>query len=378
MPELTLLVSTRNRASLLDKALASAVRQSLTDMEILVVDDASEDNTREVALKYAKKDSRVRYIRQDTRLGIAATWKTAFHEYAAGTFASVLNDDDIFTDDDFLQRSVKILADDPSLSAVFHNVQYTEEYPSLGGFTSENNSYAGMKDSYSGRELFLSDVFVHTDNGAVYRRKYLTELELFEENITSLDVEMMYKLMSKGDFRYEDRVVYLHRFHTECLSRLGEANLPNILKSHRWIERVYDYLMKTDFVTPDELRQWRQKRYSDIYRQIFHIYFDFAGYAAYVLGRAKAFDRFYIYGTGKGAVFLCNAIEHNGMLYKLKGFINDTPDGTFMGLPVLHPDEAAELPVVISVNAPKTAFKMIRKIIHKSAETVSILDEYDK
>ena len=60
-----------NQARFLGEAIQSVLCQGYPDLEIIVVDDGSEDGTEEVASGYAKEDPRVRLIRQENR-GLAA------------------------------------------------------------------------------------------------------------------------------------------------------------------------------------------------------------------------------------------------------------------------------------------------------------------
>lgn len=96
-PLLTVCVPTCNRADLLPRAVASVLAQEdAPDIEILICDDASEDNTPEVASALAKKYPGIRYERSETRLGIYANY-TRCVELARGKHICFLSDDDEFT-----------------------------------------------------------------------------------------------------------------------------------------------------------------------------------------------------------------------------------------------------------------------------------------
>src|SRR5688500_2301178 len=66
-PKVSFVVPCYKLAHLLPECLDSILGQTFPDLEILVMDDCSPDNTREVALAYS--DPRVRYIRNDPNLG---------------------------------------------------------------------------------------------------------------------------------------------------------------------------------------------------------------------------------------------------------------------------------------------------------------------
>lgn len=58
----SIIIPTYNRAGFLPKAIESVLAQTYTDWELIIVDDGSTDNTKEVVLQY--KDARIRYIYQ--------------------------------------------------------------------------------------------------------------------------------------------------------------------------------------------------------------------------------------------------------------------------------------------------------------------------
>jgi glycosyltransferase involved in cell wall biosynthesis len=61
-PEISVVVTTHDRAWILPRALDSVLGQSWTDFELIVVDDASTDDTGEVLAAYARRDPRLRVI----------------------------------------------------------------------------------------------------------------------------------------------------------------------------------------------------------------------------------------------------------------------------------------------------------------------------
>jgi glycosyltransferase involved in cell wall biosynthesis len=84
---------TRNRASLLPRALDSVLRQDHRELEVLVVDDASDDGTPEVLSRIAARDPRVRVFRRPSPGGAPAARNHALRE-ASGRYVTGLDDDD--------------------------------------------------------------------------------------------------------------------------------------------------------------------------------------------------------------------------------------------------------------------------------------------
>lgn len=72
-PKVTVIITSYNDAKLLPKCLDALLNQTLKDIEIIGVNDASSDNTLEVLQDYAKRDSRVKFIDNPKNIGLAAS-----------------------------------------------------------------------------------------------------------------------------------------------------------------------------------------------------------------------------------------------------------------------------------------------------------------
>lgn len=93
LPKVSIIIPTYNRASLLQEALDSVFNQTYTNWEVIIVDDASEDNTKEIA--EAISDSRVRYIRHSQNQGGADARNTGI-DHSQGDYIAFLDSDDIW------------------------------------------------------------------------------------------------------------------------------------------------------------------------------------------------------------------------------------------------------------------------------------------
>ena len=90
-PIVSVVIPTHNRAHLLGRALRSVLRQSFTDFELIVVDDASADDTTNIINGFP--DKRIKYIRHGSNLGAPAARNTGIAN-ARGHYIGLLDDDD--------------------------------------------------------------------------------------------------------------------------------------------------------------------------------------------------------------------------------------------------------------------------------------------
>jgi hypothetical protein len=96
VPEASLIIPTYNRSHLLRRALSSALSQSFDDLEVVVVDDGSTDDT--AALVGSFTCDRLAYHRDAIHRGKSATWLKGF-KLARGRFVTWLSDDDVIGPD---------------------------------------------------------------------------------------------------------------------------------------------------------------------------------------------------------------------------------------------------------------------------------------
>ncbi|WP_097460149.1 glycosyltransferase family 2 protein [Mangrovitalea sediminis] len=121
----SILVPVYNREHFIAETLHSALSQTYKNIELIVVDNASQDDTWRVILDFAAKDSRVKAFRNETNIGPVKNWKRCI-EKASGFYGKILWSDDLISpnylakclplfDEEtaFVYSGVKIFTDSP-------------------------------------------------------------------------------------------------------------------------------------------------------------------------------------------------------------------------------------------------------------------------
>ncbi len=116
-PKISVHICTFNRAHFIGRAIDSVRTQTYSNLEILIIDDASTDNTEQVVAAYIQKDTRIRYIKNDVNLGITKNRNKALGLTAAD-FVAVLDSDDYWTNNSKLAEQVALLLQNPSVGIV--------------------------------------------------------------------------------------------------------------------------------------------------------------------------------------------------------------------------------------------------------------------
>jgi glycosyltransferase involved in cell wall biosynthesis len=114
-PLVSVLLPAFNSASWIPTAIESLLNQTWKNLEILVVDDQSTDNTYEVAKQYEARDSRIRVLRNETNSGPYVSRNLALKQ-ARGVFVTVHDADD-WSHPRKIERQVANLLENPHLIA---------------------------------------------------------------------------------------------------------------------------------------------------------------------------------------------------------------------------------------------------------------------
>ena len=96
LPEVSVVIPTRDRAALLQRTLAGALGQRGIELEVIVVDDGSSDDTPATVERLA--DPRLRLVRNETARGVASARNRGVAE-AHGAWVAFLDDDDLWAPD---------------------------------------------------------------------------------------------------------------------------------------------------------------------------------------------------------------------------------------------------------------------------------------
>jgi hypothetical protein len=117
-PAVSIVVATHNRASLLPLALDSVLRQDYPNLEVLVLDDGSTDETRDVLVDYGHRSAPDRFrFESHANMGQARTLNRGY-QLARGELLAYLSDDDVVAPG-LVSALVRALAERPDAAAAY-------------------------------------------------------------------------------------------------------------------------------------------------------------------------------------------------------------------------------------------------------------------
>ena len=124
-PTVSIIIPTYNREQLIARSIKSVLNQTYQDFEIIIVDDASTDNTEEVISNF--NDKRIRYIRHEKNKGAAAARNTGIRAARCDYIAYQDSDDEWLPEK--LARQMELLEDaSPQVGVIYTGFWKTENH----------------------------------------------------------------------------------------------------------------------------------------------------------------------------------------------------------------------------------------------------------
>ncbi len=114
-----------NGENFISVAIESILAQTVSDLELIICDNASTDTTEQICRAYATRDKRIRYLRNDKNLGVSPNFNRAFRE-ARGRFFKWITHDDAITPDCF-EKTLAMLQARPDASLCHSRVRLIDE-----------------------------------------------------------------------------------------------------------------------------------------------------------------------------------------------------------------------------------------------------------
>lgn len=138
-PLVTIGVPVYNGGRLLAGALDSLLAQTFEDYEILILDNASTDNTKEIALQYAHRDPRIRYERNETNIGSTPNYNLVARKAIGKYFRWQACDDLVLPT--YLEKTVPLLENNPDAILAFTHAVMMGDNNEILPFNEEKQAY---------------------------------------------------------------------------------------------------------------------------------------------------------------------------------------------------------------------------------------------
>lgn len=187
---ISVIIPTYNRAGVLGRSIQSVLAQTYTNLELLIIDDCSDDGTQELVKEF--KDERIRYYRNEENLGASVSRNRGI-SLAKGKFIAFQD-----SDDEWLPQKLDRLLD-----------AWKKEGNEAAGMIYHEMKEQGSESFIPSRDIPLEwksgDMFCHLllypligATASLIKRSCLDELGGFNEKLESLEDYELYLRMAKN------------------------------------------------------------------------------------------------------------------------------------------------------------------------------------
>ena len=227
-PKISIIIPVYNVERYLSECLESILNQSFNDYEILLVDDASTDHSRDICLSYAQKDTRIRILYNEKNLGLSLTRNHGMNE-AKGEYIAFIDSDDLvgtnylmalWTEAERQQADVVTMGyvdyrEKPD-SGEYYDSRQINIVKSVGVFTSDRKKRI---------ETMCNWQLILVAWGKLYRRGFLIQHKFHFENILSEDILFNFAVLYAADkYVFISDNLYYYRKTGNSITRGGNAN----------------------------------------------------------------------------------------------------------------------------------------------------------
>ena len=232
-----------NAEDFIRKSLDSVVNQVYKNLEIIIVDDASEDNTKKIIKEYADKDERIQPFYQSKNKGVSAARNIGL-KAVTGDFVVFIDSDDEFTPD-AIRRMVD-MADKYNSDFIdsYHLLYLQKKNGKQVSFTEKKMpkktiSFGSLKDN-----IKVLDTYTYI-TGKLIKKELLKDLE-FDESLSryeDLVFEHQLKTRIKNYVLLNKPIYFYYQREGSLVNTLGKKHLC-YLEAAKIIKNIYSNYSK--------------------------------------------------------------------------------------------------------------------------------------
>lgn len=218
-PRVSVIIPAYNAAGYLERALDSALAQTMSDLEVIVVDDASVDATSDKACRSAVRDPRVRLLKNDRNRGVSASRNRGIGA-SWGEWIALLDADDVWLP----ERLERMLAEATNADVVSDDVSIIHE--TTRGFSGSAAKSLIQQQNLSVKGSAWIDLlgFVVHDLGLlkpIFRRAFFDRYQLsYRTDVRYAEDYLLYFEVLALEARWKQlpQAYYLHYKHVGSVS----------------------------------------------------------------------------------------------------------------------------------------------------------------
>lgn len=238
-PLVSINVATYNRGNFIAEMIESILAQTYTNWELIIVDDASTDDTKAIVDLYLK-DQRLKYYRNEINLNVCQTRNIAL-EKSVGKYIAILDSDDLWSNQNKLDQQVSFLEKNPDYGVIGTGVIVIDKNGS------EMKRYEHpLSDQAIRSQLLIKNTFAHSST--LILGQALRDIGGYNPSLNGIeDYDIWLKIGLKYKFANLPGHFLKYRVHGSNISLVGRKRLMKInldlIKQHQASYPNYGYAL---------------------------------------------------------------------------------------------------------------------------------------
>jgi glycosyltransferase involved in cell wall biosynthesis len=254
LPKVSVMIPTFNQERLIAESIESALRQDYPNLEIIVSDDCSSDNTYDVVKQYLA-DERLVYFKNETNLGRVANYRKTLYERVTGKWALNLDGDDHFYANDAISHMITEVSrhKDKNLVAVLGSHMAVSTETGIGAQPYSNYA-TGV---FAGLDIFLNWNQLNFGHLAtLYGVGLARAIDYYRLNTITSDWESILRLILHGDVIVTGKIIGVWNIHGNNATMT--KSMAEGIRDYSYIEQTYNYALERG-VNKRILDRWFRK-----------------------------------------------------------------------------------------------------------------------
>ena len=203
--KVSIIIPTYNQENYISTTIGSALSQDYPNLEIIISDDNSTDNTQKIISELLKKDIRIKYFQNSNNLGRVGNYHKALYEYATGEYVLNLDGDDQLIDNTFISDAISLIKKNTEIKLLVACKQLKRKKSLTKLFHKIDKASCEIHGADFVYSLENKYRFSHLTT--LYRRQDALKIDFYRKNIISTDKESLLRLALLGDVIVYNKIV---------------------------------------------------------------------------------------------------------------------------------------------------------------------------
>lgn len=239
----SIIIPSYNRRKYLEEAIESVLKQTYENKEIIIVDDCSKDGTEEYITEKYRNNTRIKFYKNKENSGAGVSRKNGYDK-SKGNYIIFMDDDDYYTNDDFIKRAIEILKLKENISIVSSSsmIEYVNEGRMIESIMNIEGEISNVEYLSSFQQKYMKSNSTFT---TVFRKTDLEKANIKEVKMLN-DSSIYLRALLVGDAYILRTISGVYRIHSKNIS--SNLDVEFIIENLEEKYKIYEEIVKRNLL----------------------------------------------------------------------------------------------------------------------------------